>query len=109
MKKKSITPKEIESSSSEWVDSIPETAARIQSKAQALAEVIKADKRPKNETLNMRIGGEDFENFKKLAQQKGIPYQTLLGHVIRLYAQGELVDVSELRKVFPFLKKNKAG
>ena len=63
-----------------------------------------ACKARKEAKFTARLNQADFEGMKKLAIGKGIPYQTLLGHIINLYVGRKLVDVTELQKVFDLKK-----
>ena len=58
----------------------------------------------KEAKFTARLNQDDFEGMKRLAVEKGIPYQTLLGHIIHLYVERKLVDVTELQKVFDLSK-----
>ncbi len=59
-----------------------------------------ARKARKEAKFTARLNQDDFEGMKLLAVEKGIPYQTLLGHIIHLYVERKLVDVTELQKLF---------
>lgn len=65
-------------------------------------------KEKKEARFTARLNGNDFEALKEVAAKSGIGYQTLLGSVIHRFVIGELVDVSEVRKVIPGLKVKKA-
>ncbi len=59
----------------------------------------------KESRINMRVDPDDLEMLKTVADEKRIPYQTLLGHVIHEYVKGNLVDAKEIAKIF----KKRAG
>ena len=102
--KKSALKKKWEKIASEpgWIeDKRPETKARIL----ARNAKIKAERESKSATINTRIAPSDLESFKKIAEEKAIPYQTLLGHVLHEYVSGNLIDIKEAQKLF----KIKAG
>ncbi len=42
--------------------------------------------------VTLRMEGADLEAIKRLAEQEGMPYQTLIG---------SLVDINDVRKVIP--------
>ena len=63
-----------------------------------------ARKARKEAKFTARLNQDDFEGMKRLAVDKGIPYQTLLGHIIHLYVERKLVDVTELQKLFDLKK-----
>ena len=58
----------------------------------------------KDTKFTARLNQDDFAGMKRLAIEKGIPYQTLLGHIIHLYVHGKLVDVTEVEKLFELKK-----
>ncbi|AHZ84232.1 hypothetical protein [Bdellovibrio bacteriovorus] len=104
MKRKRIpTQKELEDNFSSWKSVSKEKVAAIN----ARNEVLRREKEKKEAKFTARLTQADFEGFKAVAERKGIPYQTLLGFVIHAYVQGSLVDVEEIRKVFPALKLKK--
>jgi predicted DNA binding CopG/RHH family protein len=85
-----------------WVeDNSPETRAKVL----ARNAKIRAERESKSATINTRIAPTDLDAFKKIADDKAIPYQTLLGHVLHEYVSGNLIDVKEAKKLF----KIKAG
>ena len=73
----------------------------VTGKVEQRSQVLKARKEAK---FTARLNQNDFDKFKQLAVEKGMAYQTLLGHIIHLYVERKLVDVSELKKVFSFDK-----
>ena len=58
----------------------------------------------KDAKFTARLNQSDFDALKELANDKGMLYQTLLGHIIHQYVEGKLVDITEVRKLF-MLKK----
>lgn len=102
-RKKDLTAAQVERTAG-WKSVSPETAKRLQGKVEAMA----AEERVKKDAIfTARLRQDDLDSFKKIAEEKRIPYQTLLGHVIHGYATGTLVDVSEVQKVLG--KKLKVG
>lgn len=83
-KKKVPSLKEIENNFSDWKSS-PERAQLVQARNELMREV-KAAK------INMRVSQADLDAFKKIAAEKGLGYQTLLGSVIHSYVTGRLVE-----------------
>ena len=51
--------------------------------------------------VTLRMEGADLEAIKRLAEQEGMPYQTLIGSLVHKYVTGALVDINEVRKVLP--------
>ena len=49
--------------------------------------------------VTLRMEGADLEAIKRLAEQEGMPYQTLIGSLVHKYVTGALVDINEVRKV----------
>lgn len=88
------------SDESGWVDSGPEAKKKIIERNAKMS----IEKEKKSASINTRIAPSDLESFKKIADGKAIPYQTLLGHIIHEYIAGKLVDVEEVKKLIPYLK-----
>lgn len=40
----------------------------------------------KDSVLNVRVNGNALNNFKKKARARGIPYQTMVAELIRIYS-----------------------
>ncbi len=102
--KKDVTATEVERTASHWKNVRPEVAKRLKAKTEMLASEARVKK---DAIFTARLRQDDLESFKKIAEEKRIPYQTLLGYVIHGYTTGTLVDVSEVQKVFG--KKLKAS
>ena len=58
----------------------------------------------KETKFTARLNQYDFDGLKQLALEKGMLYQSLLGHIIHLYVQKKLVDVTEMQKIFEIKK-----
>ena len=58
----------------------------------------------KDAKFTARLNQSDFNALKEMANDKGMLYQTLLGHIIHQYVEGKLVDVTEVRKLFKLKK-----
>lgn len=95
--KKDVTARQIERNITQWTSVSPETAKRLKRKIGSLAA---EEKVKKSAIFTARLRQDDLDSFKKIAEEKRIPYQTLLGHVIHGYATGTLVDISEVQKIF---------
>lgn len=103
-RKKDLTAAQVEKNAAQWKSVSSETAKRLRGKVEAMA----AEERVKKDAIfTARLRQDDLDSFKKIAEEKRIPYQTLLGYVIHGYATGTLVDVSEVQKVLG--KKLKVG
>ena len=53
----------------------------------------------KSTRANIRMNESDMEAVRELAEKAGMPYQTLINHVIHLYVTGQLVNVQEVKKM----------
>ena len=100
MKKLSKLDMQIEDNIHEW-KSVHDSKKR--QTAETLVQQL-ATKSRKEAKFTARLNQTDLDGLKQLAAKKRIPYQTLLGHIIHSYVTGVLVDVSEIRKIFPKLK-----
>lgn len=58
----------------------------------------------KDAKFTARLNQDDFDGLKQLALEKGMLYQSLLGHIIHLYVQRKLVDITEMQKLFELKK-----
>jgi len=90
---------EIERNFEQWQSAPADKRAKVLARNATL-------KTRKEAKFTTRLNQDDFEGLKKLAVEKGMPYQTLLGHIIHLYVGQKLVDVGELKKI---LKLKKIG
>jgi len=85
-----------------------ETAVKIKGVQPRRSELLKLLKEKKLAKFTTRLTETDFQGLKSLAAKKGIGYQTLLGQIIHNYINGQLVDVEEIRKLFPGLIRKAA-
>jgi len=76
--------KELEKNIGEWKTDL-ERMKLTQARNEKLRET-------KDAKINMRVSQTDLEAFKKIAAEKGLGYQTLLGSVIHSYVNGLLVE-----------------
>ncbi|WP_413575025.1 hypothetical protein ACLVWU_12265 [Bdellovibrio sp. HCB290] len=101
MSKKIKVPslKEIENNFADWVPAPPEHLERVKKRNDRIRSELKEGK------INMRINSEDLSLLMAKAAEKGMGYQTLLGSLIHLYVNDNLVDVMEARKLMGLQKK----
>jgi predicted DNA binding CopG/RHH family protein len=48
---------------------------------------------------NIRMNEADLEAIRVMAENSGMPYQTLINHIIHLYVTGQLIHAEEVRKL----------
>jgi predicted DNA binding CopG/RHH family protein len=48
---------------------------------------------------NIRMNESDLEAIQAMAVSSGMPYQTLINHIIHLYVTGQLIHTQEVRKL----------
>jgi predicted DNA binding CopG/RHH family protein len=53
----------------------------------------------KSARANIRMREDDLEAICTMAEQAGMPYQTLINHIIHLYVTGQLINSQELKKM----------
>ncbi len=99
-KKKNLSAKQIEASAKDWVNVAGKDIGRVNAVfSDALA------KEKKEAKFTARLSQNDFENLKSIANDLGLGYQTLLGVIVHRYVTGKLVDIEEIKKVFPNLQR----
>lgn len=49
--------------------------------------------------VTFRIDTEDMDIIRKIAEEKGVGYQTLVCSVLHRFAHGTLVDISDAKKI----------
>ena len=98
-KRKDLTAKKIEASADKWMD-VP--ADELEHINQVFNTALSKER--KEAKFTARLSQNDFEGLKAIANNFGVGYQTLLGLIIHKYVAGKLVDVDEIRKVFPEFK-----
>ena len=54
--------------------------------------------------INIRLADDDISKLKSLAEQEGMPYQTLIGSILHKFVNGVLVNLEEVKKVKELLK-----
>jgi predicted DNA binding CopG/RHH family protein len=55
--------------------------------------------------INIRMTVDDLEDIKRIAERKGMPYQTLIGSVLHRFAKGDMVAIDEAEQVAHFKEK----
>ena len=53
----------------------------------------------KSERMNIRMTKADMDALRARASVDGIPYQTLVASILHRYSIGQLVDITEVRKI----------
>jgi predicted DNA binding CopG/RHH family protein len=53
----------------------------------------------KSARANIRMNEEDLEAIRLMANEAGMPYQTLINHIIHLYVTGQLINAQEVKKL----------
>jgi predicted DNA binding CopG/RHH family protein len=48
---------------------------------------------------NIRMNEAVLEAIRVMAENSGMPYQTLINHIIHLYVTGQLIHAAEVRKL----------
>jgi predicted DNA binding CopG/RHH family protein len=81
-----------------------ELAVPLSNKKMRKADAGDTRKARKEAKFTARLNQDDFAGMKRMAIEKGIPYQTLLGHIIHLYVERKLIDVTEVQKLFELKK-----
>jgi predicted DNA binding CopG/RHH family protein len=55
--------------------------------------------------INIRMKDDDLDDIKRMADRKGIPYQTLIGSVLHRFAKGDMIAIDEAEQVEHFREK----
>jgi pyruvate formate-lyase activating enzyme-like uncharacterized protein len=53
----------------------------------------------KTARANIRMNEDDLEAIRLMADKAGMPYQTLITHIIHLYVTGQLINTQEVKKL----------
>ncbi|MEI6398932.1 MAG: hypothetical protein WCO71_09195 [Pseudomonadota bacterium] len=53
----------------------------------------------KSARANIRMNEDDLEAIRLMAENAGMPYQTLINHIIHLYITGQLINAQEVKKM----------
>lgn len=68
--------------------------------AQHIRSAAKATlKENKMARANLRMNESDLEAIRVMAESSGMPYQTLINHIIHLYVTGQLIHAQEVKKL----------
>lgn len=70
----------------EWVG-VPDMEARIAEYQEAARAFFRKDRR-----VNIRMSNRDILALQEIAQEEGIPYQTLMSSILHKYVTGRLVE-----------------
>lgn len=70
----------------EWVP-VPDMEARIAEYQEAARAFFRKDRR-----VNIRISNRDILALQEIAQEEGIPYQTLMSSILHKYVTGRLIE-----------------
>ncbi|HEX2955326.1 MAG TPA: hypothetical protein VHO70_00760 [Chitinispirillaceae bacterium] len=55
--------------------------------------------------INIRLKADDLEDIKRIADRKGLPYQTLIGSVLHRFAKGDMIAIDDAEQVEHFKEK----
>ena len=83
----------------------PDLVVHVRGQVPTRTQAVSLSKEKKESRFTARVSKKDFEKFKKISAKKGLGYQTLLGSLIHQYINGDLVEVEEIRKAIPNLKR----
>jgi predicted DNA binding CopG/RHH family protein len=62
----------------------------------------------KSRPVSIRMSEFDLELVKKRAEAEGLPYQTLINHIVHKYVTDQMVDRDEVRKILADVRDMKA-
>jgi predicted DNA binding CopG/RHH family protein len=103
MKKKSKPKKQVLDS---YEQSIEDTLdfSRLKPPSRTLRQKVRSAakatiKENKIARANIRMNESDLEAIRVLAESSGMPYQTLINHIIHLYVTGQLIHAQEVQKL----------
>ena len=54
-------------------------------------------KRSKEKRISIRVFASDLEQLKEIAEQEGLPYQTLVTSVLHKFSTGRLVSIEQVQ------------
>ena len=64
------------------------------------------EKSSKKKVITLRLNENDLERIKSIAENEGIPYQTLISSILHKYINNRLVDKNEIFKVSEMINKD---
>jgi predicted DNA binding CopG/RHH family protein len=70
-------------------------------KLQKIEGILESVRKTRN--INIRISEQVLEQLKKISQDEGIPYQTLISSILHKYVNNRLVDEKAIRKSMQIL------
>ena len=73
----------------------PSAAQQLKIKAEALETL----RNLKSARANIRMNESDMEAIRVLAEKAGMPYQTLIAHILHLYVTDQLINIREVKKM----------
>ncbi|MDD3819693.1 MAG: CopG family antitoxin [Actinomycetota bacterium] len=62
------------------------------------------EKSQKKKVITLRLDNNDLEEIKSIADDEGVPYQTLISSILHKYINDRFVDKKEVFKVSELLK-----
>jgi hypothetical protein len=65
-------------------------------------------KEAKGARVNIRISEADVRLIQKIADERGLPYQTLMSSILHQFATGSLVESDALERVLERLERKRA-
>jgi len=69
------------------------------SRAKKRSDRVKVDSQAVKIPTSIRLDGSILAWYKTEAERQGIPYQTLINSVLHRYANSELIDKSEVKRL----------
>lgn len=63
------------------------------------AEALETLRDLKSARANIRMSENDMEALRSLADKVGMPYQTLIAHILHLYITEQLINIQEVKKL----------
>ena len=73
-------------------------------KRRCIESIIERNRKTKN--INIRITEDDLPHLKQMAEEEGMPYQTLISSVLHKYITDRLVDEKEVLKSLQLFGKH---
>lgn len=102
--KKQYNPKKVKLSSYEQgiedklnYSKLKKPSANVQEQIKAAAS--ETLRELKSERANIRMNESDMNAIRSLAEKAGIPYQTLIAHILHMYVTNQLVNINEVKKM----------
>lgn len=80
----------------DWENLKPPTKEQLEFYKKAALNTLKE---LKSSRTNIRVNEKDMKAIRQLAESTGMPYQTLIGHILHMYVTKQLVDINEVKKM----------